>query len=75
MNVLGNGLRPVIQYDLKMNNINEFPSIKDTAKQLSLNAECIRACCRYKQKTAGGFIFRYAEDVVLQPSLSVLCAS
>ena len=49
----------IIQYDLDMNIITEFESIIETSKKLNINCSCIFDCCNGKQKTSGGFVFRY----------------
>jgi len=48
-----------IQYDLNMNKINEFKSQIDASRQLNICNDSIRKCCNDKQKTAGGFVFKY----------------
>jgi len=52
-------IKPVIQYDLQMNYISEFNSIKEASIKLKLNNSCISDCCKGNQKTSGGFIFEY----------------
>lgn len=51
--------RPIIQYDLHRNKINEFTSQLEASNMLSISPQGINKCCKNKQKTAGGFIFRY----------------
>lgn len=46
----------VIQYDLDMNLIKEWFSVKEANCNIKGD---IRACCNGKQKTAGGFIWKY----------------
>lgn len=66
---LTNNKRKVIQYDLEMNEINSYNSIKEASQKLSICHECIRKCCRknvgkepsQKQNTSGGFIFKFIE--------------
>lgn len=53
----------VIQYDLNNNVIKIWDYVKQAAEQLSINKTCIAACCRGRQKTAGGFIWRYADEI------------
>ena len=55
------GCKRVIQYDLKMNKINEFKSIKKASEELEICVTSISKCCLNKQKTAGGSIFKCAE--------------
>lgn len=56
---LSNCTRKVVQYDLQMNKLNEFNSIKEAAKFVGRNVSCISNCCRGKQKMSDGFIFKY----------------
>lgn len=51
--------RPVVQYDLNMNKINEFDSLNEASKKNGITLPRIWACCNGNTKTAGGFIFRY----------------
>ena len=32
------------------------------SKETGINYSCITACCRGKQKTAGGYIWKYYEE-------------
>lgn len=54
--------RKVCQYDLKGNKIKTWDSIHTASETLKIAHEKIVACCRYKQKTSGGFIWRYAYE-------------
>ena len=54
--------RKVCQYDLKGNKIKTWDSIHAASETLKIAHEKIAACCRYKQKTSGGFIWRYAYE-------------
>lgn len=51
--------KPVYQYDLEGNFINEFPSISEAERQIGGD---IKSACAGRQKTAGGFIWKYKED-------------
>jgi hypothetical protein len=51
--------RKIAQYDLDMNKIKEFDSIKDAMETLGIKT--IKAVLYNKQKTAGGFIFKYLD--------------
>jgi hypothetical protein len=53
--------RPIIQYDLDNNEINRFNSIKEASDKL--NIKTIKNVLSKNQKTAGGFIFKYAEEL------------
>jgi hypothetical protein len=52
--------RQVIQYDLNMNLIKVWEKIKEAP----FNPRNIVSCCANRIKTAYGFIWRYAEDVI-----------
>ena len=55
--------RKVIQYDLNMNELARYDSISEAAKALGKKKfSGISEVCSGKQKTAGGFIWRYEED-------------
>lgn len=54
--------RTVLQYTTDGIFIEEFISIAEASRQTTINKSCIRDCCRGKQKSAGGFIWRYKED-------------
>jgi hypothetical protein len=53
--------RKIIQYDLEMNELNKFNSIVEAAKKLNICCTSIKAVLSNKQKTAGGFIWKYLE--------------
>jgi hypothetical protein len=54
--------REIIQYDLEMNEIQKFNKIKDASVKLNICYSSIKAVLYKKQKTAGGFIFKYLEE-------------
>ena len=51
--------RKVGQYDLEMNEINRFNSIKEASKELNISLSCIKDVLKDKQKSSKCFIFRY----------------
>jgi len=53
--------RKIIQYDLEMNKIQDFNSIIEASNFLNMSQSNIKAVLYNKQKTAGGFIFKYLE--------------
>ncbi len=53
--------RKVGQYDLEMNEINCFESIKEAAEKLSISQSSIKAVLYKKQKTGGGFVWKYLD--------------
>ena len=46
-----------------MNKIKEFKSLTEASKELKINCSNIGRCCNNKLKTAGGFIFKFAEKL------------
>ena len=56
----GKGSKPVLQIDqLTDTIIAEFPSIKEVQRQLGLNQPNISRCCNGKQKTCGGYKWKF----------------
>jgi hypothetical protein len=53
-----NNIKPIIQYDLNMNYIQEWPSAVEASKFYNCNSNSIRYCCNGKNKTSKGFIWR-----------------
>jgi plasmid maintenance system antidote protein VapI len=59
---LNKSRKPVIQFDIMMNKINEFKSLNEASDKLNINATNIGSCCRGRTKTCGGFRFMFKED-------------
>lgn len=55
--------KPVCQYTLDMMFIKEYPSAGEASRQTGINKSHICSCCtgRYGFKTAGGYIWKYAD--------------
>jgi len=53
--------RKVAQYDLEMNEINRFDSIKNASLKTNISLGSIKNVLYNKQKTAGGFIWKYLD--------------
>lgn len=53
--------KPVLQYSKSGEFIAEYSSIKEAERQTGCNPSHICQCCRGKQKSAGGFIWKYKE--------------
>ncbi len=51
--------KPVIQYDKKMNFIEEFFSIREAERQTGIDNRNINTCLKGKIRTSGGFIWKY----------------
>jgi hypothetical protein len=60
-NGLNSNTKPIIQYDIDMNKINEFKSQKEASNILNISYSSISKCCRGKQKNTGGFIFKFLQ--------------
>jgi group I intron endonuclease len=51
--------KPIIQFDLDNTYLKEWPSIQSAADFLNINSKGIQHCCKNKQKTAFGYIWKY----------------
>lgn len=51
--------KPVVQYSLDGEVINEFPSASEVERQLGIKQQCISRCCLGERKTCYGFKWRY----------------
>jgi len=58
---LSNCTKKLVQFDLQMNKIKEFTSQIESSNELKICNTSISKCCLNKQKTAGGFIFKFVE--------------
>lgn len=54
--------KKVSQYDLNMNLICIYPSAYEIEKELGYSRTAISAVCRYKQKTAFGYVWRFTDS-------------
>jgi len=54
--------KKIEQYDLQGNFIKDWIGIRDVARKTNIKHQNISACCVGKQKTAGGYIWRYVND-------------
>ena len=57
----GKPYKEVNQYDKQMNLIKTWASIAEAAETLNINRSNIISVCKNKQKTSGGFIWKYKE--------------
>jgi len=57
----GSRVKVVLQYDLAMNLINEYPSVCECSRQ-GYNKSSIIKCCKNILKTSHGYIWRYKND-------------
>lgn len=58
-----NAERPILQYDLDNNFIQEWPSAKICSDNTGLQRSKICCVCRGQRRQTGGYIFRYKETV------------
>lgn len=56
--------RPVIKYDLDMNFLGAYATAKQAAATVGGDNSNISTCCRGRYKTAYGYIWRYATEVI-----------
>ena len=54
--------KQVTQYDMDGTLIKEWDSIREASKTLKINLTSIWKCCKNRQKTAGGFIWKYKKE-------------
>lgn len=52
--------KSINQYDLNNNFIKTWPSATEAAKKLNFDNADIGKCCRGKYKSAGGYVWKYA---------------
>jgi hypothetical protein len=58
-NIVKKRKRSIYQLDKQDNIIKEWSSIKEASLELKIQSSDINNCCRSKNKTAGGFKFKY----------------
>lgn len=56
--------KSISQYDLENNHIKDFESINEASRNTNIGKDNISACCRKKQKTAGGYIWKYKDKLI-----------
>lgn len=54
--------KAIIQYDLEGNFIKEWNNMKEPSDFYDINYDGISSCCLGKQKTSGGFIWKYKNN-------------
>lgn len=69
--------KPVVQYDLECNIINNYSSVSEASRQSGCDQSDISYCCANKKvKTVGGFIWRFEGDIPksnIQPKNKKVC--
>ena len=58
----GKCCKKIIQYDLNNNFIKKWNSIAMAHRELKIESSCICLCCKNKQRTAGGYKWKYKEE-------------
>lgn len=53
--------RKIGQYDLNDNLIKIWNSVKEISEYYNISKCCIHDCCKGRQKTSAGFIWKYYE--------------
>lgn len=61
---LGSSRKGVVQYSLSGDIICEWNSLTEASKSLSISLSKISNCCHHKRKTAGGYIWKFKEDII-----------
>ena len=51
--------KSVIKYNLKNEVIKKYGGIREAERDTGIKKTCIINCCKGKQKTAGGFVWKY----------------
>lgn len=60
--------KKVVKYDLNMNLLEDYVSIREAAKMNNVGKEGISNCCRNKLKTSGGYIWKFSVEGRVVPS-------
>lgn len=55
--------KPVVQYDRQLNFVQEYPSAREAQRQTGIPNGNIGKCCRNKTASAGGYIWKYKQNV------------
>lgn len=56
--------KSVSQYSLVGDFIKKYEAINIAAKELSVSETAISRCCKNKQRTAGGYLWRYGDEIL-----------
>ena len=62
--VLHSNIKPVLQFNKNGLFIKEWEYINQARDCLGIDPSTIVRCCKGKQRTAGGYIWRYKRDIV-----------
>ena len=55
--------KKILQFTKSGEFLREWPSINESSRQLKINCGHICSCCNGKLKSAGGYVWKYAEDL------------
>ena len=58
---IDNQKKSVCQYDKNNNLVKKFESLSEANRITGINLTCICECCKGRQKTAGGYIWKYED--------------
>lgn len=61
-NTQNNKKREILQYDIDNKFIRKWNSIMQVERELNIKNNNIVSCCKGKRQSAGGFIWRYANE-------------
>lgn len=67
--VMKSNSKPVSKYSIEGNFIETYDSAASAAKEINKRRECIRDCCNGRQKTAYGFVWRFATQKEIEEFL------
>lgn len=65
---IGLGIKPVEQYSLNLNKIQEFSSINEASNKTGISKGNISSCCTGRNKTGSGYIWRFKGE---EPTLEL----
>ena len=51
--------KPVLQYSVDGKLIKEWPSVREAKRKLGIDNSSISRCCKGRQRTAGGYIWKF----------------
>lgn len=57
-------LKPIKQYSVNMNFIKTYITGKEASEKTGVSRSAICKCCKGKQLTAGGYIWKYESEVI-----------
>ena len=70
-NIVNGNEKPVRQYDFEGKFIKHFNSIKEASKELGVYPSQIAANCRAVRKSAGNYMWKFAEKVIINEVINI----